>query len=129
MPTVIFAAAILFAAAVLWFLAGTESDVIVLVMVLGSVPILVGLISQRMKGRTGAAWLFLSLEVVFCIVLFFAAFLTGVVEPGQKPLLVGLSGIILFGAVPLVVVMATRQRRSLLQQFDPPPDQPASPPE
>jgi hypothetical protein len=119
MPIIFLVTAILFAAAVLWLLTGASSDLVVLLMVLGSVPILIGLISQRMKGRTGAAWWFLSLEVIFCIFLFFAAFLTGVIEPGKKPLLVGLSGIILFGAMPLVIVMATRPRRKVMQQFKP----------
>lgn len=119
MPTVILVAAILFTPVVPWLLTRADSDTVVLLMVLGSVPILIGLISQRMKGRTGAAWSLLSLEVVFFIFLFFAAFLSGLIDPGQKPLLVGFSGAILFGLLPLVVIVVTRPRRKVMQQFKP----------
>jgi hypothetical protein len=118
MPKVVLVAAILLAPVVLWLLTGVKSDTVVLLMALASMPVLIGLISQRLKGRTGAVWSFLSLEVIFSIFLFFVAFLSGLIDPGQKPLLVGVSGVILFGLLPLLVIVATGSRRKLVQQFE-----------
>jgi glucose-6-phosphate-specific signal transduction histidine kinase len=118
MPKVVAVVLILFVPVALWLLTAAKSDTVVFLMVLASVPILIGLITQRMKGRTGVAFWSLSLEAMFAIFLFFVAFLSGLVEPGQKPLLVGLSGAILFGVLPLLVVLFTRPRRKVVQQFE-----------
>ena len=118
MPKAVLVAAIVLTPVVLWLLTGVDSDTVVLLLALASVPVLIGLISQRLKGRTGAFWSFLSLEVIFSICLFFAAFLGGLIDPGQKPLLVGVSGVILFGLLPLLVIVATGPRRQVLQQFE-----------
>jgi hypothetical protein len=118
MPKVVTVAVILFFPVALWLLTTATSDTVIFLMVLASVPILIGLITQRMKGRTGVAFWSLSLEAMFSIFLFFVAFLSGLVEPGQKPLLVGLSGAILFGVLPLLVILFTRPRRKAAQQFE-----------
>jgi hypothetical protein len=118
MPKIIAVAVILFFPVALWLLTTATSDTVIFLMVLASVPILIGLITQRMKGRTGVAFWSLSLEAMFSIFLFFVAFLSGLVEPGQKPLLVGLSGAILFGVLPLLVILFTRPRRKAVQQFE-----------
>jgi hypothetical protein len=118
MPKIIAVAVILFFPVALWLLTTATSDTVIFLMVLASVPILIGLITQRMKGRTGVAFWSLSLEAMFSIFLFFVAFLSGLVEPGQKPLLVGLSGAILFGVLPLLVILFTRPRRKAAQQFE-----------
>ena len=52
MKTRVFVATIVLALAVFGLLTGAKSDVIIFLAVLDSGPILIGLISQRMKGRS-----------------------------------------------------------------------------
>jgi len=113
------AAAILLAPAGLGLLTRAKSDVIAFLAILGSGPILIGLITQRIKARSGAAWWFLSLVALFYFLPFFAASFSGVINnPGQKPLFVGISGAMLFGVIPLVVIVFTSQRRTLMREFE-----------
>jgi hypothetical protein len=92
----------------------TASDAIVLLGILVSLPGLIGLMSQRTKGRSGAAWWFLSLVMLFFFCLSFAAFID---DRGEKPLVIALSGAILFGVMPLIVIVCTRPRRMIVRQF------------
>jgi hypothetical protein len=119
MNTRVLAAAILLTPVVFGLLTGAKSDAVVFLAVLGSGPILIGLITQRMKGRSGAAWWFLCLVALFFFFPFFATSFSGVInDPGQKPLLIGLSGAILFGVMPLVVIVFTSQRRTIMREFE-----------
>ena len=120
MKTRVFAAVIFLAPVVFGLLTGAKSDVIIFLAVLGSGPILIGLISQRMKGRSGATWCWvLSLAALFFFFLFFVSCINGAIsDPGQRPLFVGLSGAILFGVMPLLIIVSTSQRRTLMREFE-----------
>jgi hypothetical protein len=87
MKTRIFVAAIFLALAVFGLLTGAKSDVIIFLAVLGSGPILIGLISQRMKGRSGATWCWvLSLAALFFFFPFFVSCINGAIsDPANKP--------------------------------------------
>jgi hypothetical protein len=120
MKTRVFTAAIFLAPVVFGLLAGAKSDAIVFLAILSSGPILIGLITQRMKGRSGATWCwFLSLAALLFFLPFFVSCFSGAISnPGQKLLSVGLSGAILFGVMPLVIIVFTSQRRTLMREFE-----------
>jgi hypothetical protein len=67
MPTWVLVIAIFVAPIVLGVMTVASGERQLLWMVLGSIPMLVGVIAQRLKGRTGAAWWFLA----FVVMLFF----------------------------------------------------------
>lgn len=70
-------------------------------MVMFSGPILIGLMAQRLKGRTGVWWTLLAVVV---------AFLVNVLAGGGHDSKV-LANTLLFGLIPMVVIVATLPRR------------------
>ena len=78
--------------------------------IMGSLPIVIGTIAQRTKGGTGAAWWFLSSVVM---VFFYRVSAVSASPPAERPLYVGLVGALLFGALPMLIIVATVRWRSL----------------
>ena len=107
------AAAILLAPFALAFLGMGDGQSGVLLLVLGSVPILIGFLAQRTRGRTGAAWWFLSL-----LVRTFFYFVVGIFGSSGSDATVntGLAGALLFGALPISIIVYSLPRRKLLDE-------------
>ena len=82
---------------------GATSDGIVAWTIMGSLPILIGMIAQRMKGRSGVAWWLLSLVVMS---LFYAVSAVYFLARGERTLYSGLGGALLLGALPLLIIVA-----------------------
>jgi hypothetical protein len=72
--------------------------------ILLSIPVILGVIAQRIKGRTGAAWWF------FTFVLMLVFYLITDVSMNHKAF-TGLSGALLFGALPMAIIVATLPRK------------------
>lgn len=86
---------------------GVTSDGIVAWTVMGSLPVLMGMIAQRMKGRSGAAWWLLSLVVMSAFYAISAVYLSTI---GERTLYSGLGGAMLLGALPLLIIVALLPR-------------------
>jgi uncharacterized membrane protein YhaH (DUF805 family) len=85
---------------------GASGDVIAAWTVMGSLPIVIGLIAQRMRGRSGAAWWLLSLMVMS---VFYAVSAVYLLSMGERTLYSGLGGAIL-GSLPLLIIVALLPR-------------------
>jgi hypothetical protein len=96
------AAIMLFAPAVLVMLNGGSGQIAVFGMVMVGGPLLIGLIAQRVKGRTGAVWWLFS-SVIMMVV--------NVLAGGGASSEV-LAKVILFGALPMSIIVATLPRRT-----------------
>ncbi len=96
------AAAILLAPVILMIVGGGSGEAAVFGMVMVSGPILIGLMAQRVKGRTGALWWLLSL-----VVMLLANVLSG---GGQTPDV--LARTIMFGALPMAIIVWSLPRRN-----------------
>lgn len=82
---------------------GATGDGIIACIVMGSLPILIGMIAQRMRGRSGAAWWLLSLALMS---VFYAVFAVSLLTMSQKTLYKGLAGaLLLLGALPVLVIV------------------------
>jgi hypothetical protein len=102
LSTPVLATAILLLPVVLVLLGGGSGETGVFGMVMISGPILLGLMAQRMKGRTGAAWWLVSF-VVMCMV--------NVLAGGGANADV-LARTMMFGALPMVIIIATLPQRT-----------------
>jgi hypothetical protein len=80
---------------------GADSQTTTFTIVMFSGPIALGLMAQRMKGRTGVWWWLLSL-VVMCVVNVLAG-------GGGTPNV--LAHVIVLGALPMAIIIATLPRR------------------
>lgn len=90
---------------------GADTDDILLWTIMGSLPILIGTIAQQTKGIiTGAEWWFLSSVVM---VFFYRVSAVSASPPTESPLYLGLVGALLFGALPMLIIVATRRWQSL----------------
>jgi hypothetical protein len=110
------AAGILLAPFALGILTGSSGNSIMVLTILGSMPILIGFMAQRTRGRTGAAWWFLSL-VVMTFFYFLIGMLGSIGSSGEGDAVnTGLAGAVLFGALPLSIVVYSLPRRRLLDE-------------
>jgi hypothetical protein len=100
LSTPILAAIILLAPFILVVLNGGAGETAVFGAVSG--PILIGLMAQRVKGRTGVAWWLLGLIVMVVV---------NVLAGGGSSSEV-LARTIMFGALPMVIIVATFPRRN-----------------
>ena len=112
MPTWVLVIAIFVAPIVLGVMTVASGERQILWLVFGSIPILIGVIAQRLKGRTGAAWWFLGVVVTLFFYLVSAVFF-GPSMPEFSDVIVGTSGALLFGALPLLIIVATFPRRKV----------------
>ena len=112
MPTWVLVIAIFVAPIVLGVMTVASGERQILWLVSGSIPILIGVIAQRLKGRTGAAWWFLGVVVTLFFYLVSAVFF-GPSMPEFSDVIVGTSGALLFGALPLLIIVATLPRRKV----------------
>jgi uncharacterized membrane protein len=87
-----------------------DRDDILAWTIMGSLPILIGTIAQRTNGRNGVAWWFLTFVVM---VFFYRISRVSASPPAENPLYVALVGALLFGALPMLIIVATRRWRSL----------------
>ncbi len=85
---------------IIGLMVGATGDGIVAWTVMGSLPILIGLIAQRMKGRSGAAWWLLSLVLMS---IFYAITAVSLLTLSEKTLYKGLTGALLLGALPTLI--------------------------
>ena len=106
MLSVIFGIAILTVPFVVGLDIGASGDVIAAWTVMGSLPIVIGLIAQRMRGRSGAAWWLLSQTVMS---VFYAVSAVYLLSMGERTLYSGLGGAML-GALPLLIIVALLPR-------------------
>jgi hypothetical protein len=81
---------------------GGAGETAVFGAVMFSGPILIGLMALRVKGRTGVAWWLLSLIVMIVV---------NVLAGGGSSSDV-LARTIMFGALPMVIIVATLPRRN-----------------
>jgi hypothetical protein len=102
-------AVILFLPPFLVIAEGGNGETATFAMVMFSGPVLIGLMAQRVKGRTGALWWFLSL-----VVMFIANLLAGGGASSDI-----LARTIMFGALPMVIIVATLPRRSVYRDQTP----------
>ena len=86
---------------------GASGDSIFVWTVMGSLPILIGMMAQQIRGRSVVVWWLLSL-LVMC--LFYAVSAVYLLRMGERTLYSGLGGALLLGAVPLVVIVALLPR-------------------
>jgi peptidoglycan/LPS O-acetylase OafA/YrhL len=86
---------------------GATGDSIFVWTVMGSLPILIGMMAQSMRGRSAVAWWLLSLVVM---TLFYAVSAVYLLRMGERTLYSGLGGALLLGAIPLVVIVALLPR-------------------
>jgi peptidoglycan/LPS O-acetylase OafA/YrhL len=86
---------------------GATGDSIFVWTVMGSLPILIGMMAQWMRGRSAVAWWLLSLVVM---TLFYAVSAVYLLRMGERTLYSGLGGALLLGAIPLVVIVALLPR-------------------
>ena len=82
---------------------GATGDGIVAWTVMGSLPVLIGMIARRMRGRSGAAWWLLSLVLMSTCYAVSAVYL---LTMGERTLYSGLGGAMLLGALPLLIIVA-----------------------
>ena len=101
LSTPMLAAIILLAPVILVVLNGGAGETAVFGAVMFSGPILIGLMAQRVKGRTGVAWWLLSLMVMVVV---------NVLAGGSSSDV--LARTIMFGALPMVIIVATLPRRN-----------------
>ena len=86
---------------------GATGDGIVAWTVMGSLPVLIGMIAQRMRGRSGAAWWLLSLVVMSA---FYAVSAVYLLPMGERTFYSGLGGAMLLGALPLLIIVVLLPR-------------------
>ena len=86
---------------------GATGDSIFVWTVMGSLPILIGMMAQWMRSRSAVAWWLLSLVVM---TLFYAVSAVYLLRMGERTLYSGLGGALLLGAIPLVVIVALLPR-------------------
>jgi hypothetical protein len=86
---------------------GASGDAIAAWTVMGSLPVLIGLIARRMRGRSGAAWWLLSLVLMSA---FYAVSAVYLLSMGERTLYSGLGGAMLLGALPLLIIVALLPR-------------------
>lgn len=86
---------------------GVTGDGIVAWTVMGSLPILIGMIAQLMKGRSGAAWWLLSLVLMS---VFYAISAVSLLTMSEKTLYKGLGGALLLGALPVLIIVVLLPR-------------------
>lgn len=96
------AAIMLLAPLFLVMLNGGSGETATFGMVMFSGPLIIGLLAQRLKGRTGAVWWILS-----TVVLMVVNVLSG--GGGSSEVL---AKTIVFGVLPLAVILATLPRRT-----------------
>ena len=89
---------------------GASGDGIVAWTVMGSLPVLIGMIARRTRGRSGAAWWLLSLVVMS---VFYAVSAVYLLTMDERTLYSGLGGAMLLGALPLLIIVALLPRRSV----------------
>ena len=89
---------------------GATGDSIVAWTVMGSLPVLIGMTAQRMRGRSGAAWWLLSLVLMSTCYAVSAVYL---LTMGERTLYSGLGGAMLLGALPLLIIVTLLPRRSV----------------
>jgi hypothetical protein len=89
---------------------GRDLDDILAWTIMGSLPILIGTLGQRMKGGTGALWW---LPTFVMMAFFYRVSAVSASPPTEKPVYVGLIGALLFGALPMLTIVATRRWQSL----------------
>ena len=89
---------------------GASGDGIVVWTVMGSLPLVIGMMAQRMRGRSGAAWWLLS-SVVMSV--FYAVSAVYLLRMGERTFYSGLGGAMLLGALPLLIIVAFLPRRSV----------------
>ena len=77
---------------------------------MGSLPVLIGMTAQRMRGRSGAAWWLLSLVLMSTCYAVSAVYL---LTMGERTLYSGLGGAMLLGALPLLIIVTLLPRRSV----------------
>jgi hypothetical protein len=99
--TLVLVILILLVPAAITMLNGADSQTTTFTMVMFSGPIALGLMAQRMKGRTGVWWWLLSL-VAMCVVNVLAG-------GGGTPNV--LAHVIVLGALPMAIIIATLPRR------------------
>jgi hypothetical protein len=86
---------------------GAGGDGIVAWTVMGSLPVLFGVIAQRTRGRSGAAWSLLSLVVMS---VFYAVSAVYLLTVDKITLYSGLGGAMLLGALPLLLIVVLLPR-------------------
>jgi hypothetical protein len=77
---------------------------------MGAGPILLGIFAQKQKGRTGAGWWFLTLVVMIIFYLATDVFARDLVAR-HGDVVAGLSGAILLGLLPMMIIVATLPKR------------------
>jgi len=86
---------------------GATRDGIFVWTVMGSLPVLIGMMAHRMRGRSAVAWWLLSLVVMS---LFYAVSAVYLLSMGERTLYSGLGGALLLGAIPLLLIVALLRR-------------------
>ena len=86
---------------------GATGDGIVAWTVMGSLPIVIGILAQSMKGRSGAAWWLLSLVLMS---VFYAITAVSLLTMSEKTLYKGLAGALLLCALPVLIIVALLPR-------------------
>ena len=81
---------------------GATRDGIFVWTVMGSLPVLIGMMAHRMRGRSAVAWWLLSLVVMS---LFYAVSAVYLLSMGERTLYSGLGGAMM-GALPLLIIVA-----------------------
>ena len=86
---------------------GAGGDSIVAWTIMGSLPVLIGMIARRMRGRSGAAWWLLSSVLMSTCYAVSAVYLLTI---GERTLYSGLGDAMLLGALPLLIIVALLPR-------------------
>ena len=86
---------------------GAGGDGIVAWTVMGSLPVQIGVIAQRTRSRSGAAWWLLSLVVMS---VFYAVSAVYLLTVDKITLYSGLGGAMLLGALPLLLIVVLLPR-------------------
>ena len=102
--------AIVTAPFVVGLMIGASWEGIIAWTVMGSLPVLIGVTAQRMRGRNCAAWCLLSLTVMSVLYAVSAVYL---LRMGERTFYSGLGGATLLGALPLLIMVALLPRRSV----------------
>jgi hypothetical protein len=87
-----------------------SSEGILLWLFLGAAPVVLGIVAQKQKGRTGAAWWFLTFVLMIFFYLATDLFASDLVAT-YGSIVAGISGAILFGLVPMSIIVATLPAR------------------
>jgi len=110
LSTPVLATAILLAPLGIGLAIGREFEDLLVWTIMGSLPILIGTIAQRMKNGIGVLWWLLTFVTM---TFFYRVSAVSASPPAENPVYVGLAGALLFGAWPLLVIVAIQRWQSL----------------